>query len=182
MVRCASWTTPIWRGGSSRRAAIPRPRTSCAAGSDGASGCTGCGISATGGRGPGPGGPAHRLAGPAGRPPAGAGAAGVVRIGDVPDGRAGDPTRRRAPGEAASRSTGGEIPKAVPPREPEPELGRLAECLDGLPARERSVILMTFYDASSGDETARALGVSTGNARVIRHRALARLRSCLEAV
>jgi RNA polymerase sigma-70 factor (ECF subfamily) len=74
------------------------------------------------------------------------------------------------------------ISAMVPAPEPEPELGRLAECLDGLPARERSVILMTFYDASSGDETARALGVSAGNARVIRHRALARLRNCLEAV
>jgi RNA polymerase sigma-70 factor (ECF subfamily) len=74
------------------------------------------------------------------------------------------------------------VPKAVPPREPEPELGRLAACLDGLPPRERSVILMTFYDASSGDETARGLGVTVGNARVIRHRALARLRACLEAV
>jgi RNA polymerase sigma-70 factor (ECF subfamily) len=74
------------------------------------------------------------------------------------------------------------IPKSEPPREPEPELGRLAECLDGLPARERSVILMTFYDAADGDETARALGVSSGSARVIRHRALARLRTCLEAV
>jgi RNA polymerase sigma-70 factor (ECF subfamily) len=64
---------------------------------------------------------------------------------------------------------------------PEPDLGRLAQCLDGLPARERSIILMTFYDASSGDETARTLGVSAGNARVIRHRALTRLRACLEA-
>ena len=73
------------------------------------------------------------------------------------------------------------IPTAAAPQELAP-LDRLAGCLDGLPARERSVILMTFYDETSGDETARTLGLSLGNIRVVRHRALARLRSCMEAV
>ena len=73
------------------------------------------------------------------------------------------------------------LPVAESPREPQPEIDRLADCLDALPARERSVILMTFYDESSGDETARSLGLSPGNTRVIRHRALTRLRDCMEA-
>jgi RNA polymerase sigma-70 factor (ECF subfamily) len=40
---------------------------------------------------------------------------------------------------------------------------------------------MTFYDGRSAAEVAGEFGLSEGNVRVIRHRSLARLRSCLTA-
>ena len=56
---------------------------------------------------------------------------------------------------------------------------RLASCLDRLSERERSVVLMTFYEDRQADEVAGLLGLSAGNVRVIRHRALGRLRHCV---
>jgi RNA polymerase sigma-70 factor, ECF subfamily len=41
------------------------------------------------------------------------------------------------------------------------------------------VVLMTFFADKSGDEVAKELGLSAGNVRVVRHRALARLRACM---
>ncbi|MBL0159343.1 MAG: sigma-70 family RNA polymerase sigma factor [Bryobacterales bacterium] len=57
--------------------------------------------------------------------------------------------------------------------------GRLAECLARLGERERSVVVMTFFSERTGGEVAGFLGVSEGHVRVIRHRALGRLRMCL---
>lgn len=56
---------------------------------------------------------------------------------------------------------------------------RLADCVDRLPERDRAVVVMTFYDERRADEVANALGLSAGNVRVIRHRALSRLRDCV---
>jgi RNA polymerase sigma-70 factor (ECF subfamily) len=61
------------------------------------------------------------------------------------------------------------------------DLDALARCLEQLAERERSVVVMTFYDEQSGDAVAGALGLSPANVRVIRHRALGRLRGCLTA-
>jgi len=68
------------------------------------------------------------------------------------------------------------------PAFPEPSLdtGRLAECLGRLAERERSVIVMTFYEEQSSGTVAGALGLSNENVRVIRHRALGRLRKCMD--
>jgi len=74
----------------------------------------------------------------------------------------------------------GDVPFANPFSSPPLDLEQLGRCLGGLGERERSVIVMTFYDEKSGDEVAGFLGVSSANVRVIRHRALARLRSCME--
>jgi RNA polymerase sigma-70 factor (ECF subfamily) len=63
--------------------------------------------------------------------------------------------------------------------EPAPDLDRLAECLGRLAERERSVVVMTFYDEHSSETVAAALGLSNENVRVIRHRALGRLRKCM---
>jgi RNA polymerase sigma-70 factor, ECF subfamily len=57
---------------------------------------------------------------------------------------------------------------------------QLAHCLELLPMRDRTVILLTFYADRDGDEIAAELRLSSSNVRVIRHRALARLESCLE--
>lgn len=56
---------------------------------------------------------------------------------------------------------------------------RLARCLDGLSERERTVLVMTFYEDKQAAEVADALGLSAGNVRVIRHRGLERLRGCV---
>lgn len=57
---------------------------------------------------------------------------------------------------------------------------RLRNCLQRLPERERTVLVMTFFDDSDADEVARVTGITAGNARVIRHRGIERLRRCLE--
>ena len=57
---------------------------------------------------------------------------------------------------------------------------RLAACLAALPARDRTVVALTFYAESSADEIAAELGTSAGHVRVLRHRALGRLHDCLE--
>jgi RNA polymerase sigma-70 factor (ECF subfamily) len=67
---------------------------------------------------------------------------------------------------------------------PEPrvfEAERLAGCLEALAERERSVVLLTFFADKAGDEVGKELGLSAGNVRVIRHRALGRLRECMGA-
>jgi RNA polymerase sigma factor (sigma-70 family) len=56
---------------------------------------------------------------------------------------------------------------------------QLAACLEALAERERTVVSLTFFADKSGDEVAKELGLSAGNVRVIRHRALARLRACM---
>jgi RNA polymerase sigma-70 factor (ECF subfamily) len=64
-----------------------------------------------------------------------------------------------------------------------PELGvdRLDGCLGRLPVRDRMIVVATFYAEQSGDEIAAELAISPANVRVIRHRALEKLRTCLEA-
>ena len=58
---------------------------------------------------------------------------------------------------------------------------RLARCVGALKERERSVIVMTYYDETSAMETGRSLGLSEANVRVIRHRAIKQLRACMGA-
>lgn len=56
---------------------------------------------------------------------------------------------------------------------------RLADCLEGLGERERSVIVMSFYDEQATKQVADFLGVPASSVRVIRHRALVHLRECM---
>lgn len=58
---------------------------------------------------------------------------------------------------------------------------RVAECLQRLPERERSVLVMSFYEDRPADDVAGMLGLSAGNVRVIRHRGIAKLRICIES-
>jgi RNA polymerase sigma-70 factor (ECF subfamily) len=51
-------------------------------------------------------------------------------------------------------------------------LARLAE-------RERMVVLLTLYGEKTATEVGVELGVKEGNVRVIRHRAIERLRTCM---
>ena len=56
---------------------------------------------------------------------------------------------------------------------------QLTRCIQNLKERERSVIVMTFYDEQTSADVARFLGVSEANVRVIRHRAIHQLRDCM---
>ena len=58
---------------------------------------------------------------------------------------------------------------------------RLAGCLGALSERERSVVVLSFFADKQADEVGEELALSGGNVRVIRHRALARLRACMGA-
>ncbi|HEX6020281.1 MAG TPA: sigma-70 family RNA polymerase sigma factor [Burkholderiaceae bacterium] len=57
---------------------------------------------------------------------------------------------------------------------------RVAHCLERLPERERAVLVMSFYDEQPADAVGRALGLSAGNVRVIRHRGIDKLRRCVD--
>ena len=87
-------------------------------------------------------------------------------------------TRRRA----ALLETWGDAAEAFEAPEPlalDPD--RLAACLDALPERERSVVVLSFFADTGADELGAQLSLTPGNVRVIRHRALARLRRCMGA-
>ena len=56
---------------------------------------------------------------------------------------------------------------------------RLAACLEALSERERSVVVMSFFADKPADQVGAELGITGGNVRVIRHRALGRLRDCM---
>ena len=58
---------------------------------------------------------------------------------------------------------------------------QLARCVQTLKERERTVVVLTFYDEQSAAEAAGFLGISEGNVRVIRHRAIQQLRACMGA-
>jgi RNA polymerase sigma-70 factor (ECF subfamily) len=77
----------------------------------------------------------------------------------------------------------GRFPDAFP-RQAEPDSllldrERLQACLDRLAARERTVLVLTFYAEQASGEIGRRLGLSTENVRVVRHRAFVRLRDCV---
>jgi RNA polymerase sigma-70 factor, ECF subfamily len=71
----------------------------------------------------------------------------------------------------------------VPVPSPAPLIddNQLARCVQALNERERSVVVMTFYDEQTAAQTARFLGTSEANVRVIRHRAIQQLRACMGA-
>jgi RNA polymerase sigma-70 factor (ECF subfamily) len=69
----------------------------------------------------------------------------------------------------------------VPPPAAAPAIDghQLRRCVEALKERERSVVVLTFYDEQTSREAARALGLSEANVRVIRHRALKQLHACM---
>ena len=73
----------------------------------------------------------------------------------------------------------GDVPAGMAEREPRLDDARLLHCLECLPERERSILVMTFYDDRPAGDVAAQLGLSEVNVRVIRHRALERLRRCV---
>ena len=59
------------------------------------------------------------------------------------------------------------------------DIDRLEACLARLAERERMVVLLTFYAERTAGDVGKELGVKEGNVRVIRHRAVERLRACM---
>jgi RNA polymerase sigma-70 factor (ECF subfamily) len=76
---------------------------------------------------------------------------------------------------------GPESLQPVMPKMPDLDEQRLAGCMQSLKERERTVVILTFYDEQSGADVGRFLGVTEANVRVIRHRALQQLRGCMGA-
>ncbi|HVB98310.1 MAG TPA: sigma-70 family RNA polymerase sigma factor [Candidatus Dormibacteraeota bacterium] len=74
-----------------------------------------------------------------------------------------------------------ELPVSVQPSTPHLDHEQLARCMEGLKERERTAIVMTFYDERTGGDVASLLGISEANLRVIRHRAIHQLRECMGA-
>ena len=72
-----------------------------------------------------------------------------------------------------------DVPMADPATSPRLERARLLACLERLSERERSVLVMTFYDDQPARDVGAALALSEANVRVIRHRGLERLRTCM---
>lgn len=73
-----------------------------------------------------------------------------------------------------------EMEQATAPVEPH-DRDRLFGCLDALAERERAIVVMSYYAERSAAEIADELTMTTVNVRVVKHRALAHLRDCLEA-
>jgi len=59
------------------------------------------------------------------------------------------------------------------------DLGRLRDCLSRLAARERAVLVETFYEERPSAAIASRLGITSENVRTVRHRAFARVRDCV---
>jgi RNA polymerase sigma-70 factor, ECF subfamily len=87
-------------------------------------------------------------------------------------------SRRGRPDVPVSEA-GDELP-AVEPREPDPfASGRLARCLEALAERERTIVVLTYYGEQDSADIATTLGLAAGHVRVLRHRAIGRLRTCM---
>ena len=61
------------------------------------------------------------------------------------------------------------------------DLTALIRCVGALDPRSRQVVMLSFNEERTADEIATQLAISSANVRVLRHRAIASLRRCLEA-
>jgi RNA polymerase sigma-70 factor (ECF subfamily) len=57
----------------------------------------------------------------------------------------------------------------------------LVRCMSALDDRGRQVVMLSFNEERPTDEIAALLATTPGNVRVVRHRAIAALRRCLDA-
>ena len=62
------------------------------------------------------------------------------------------------------------------------DLDQLEGCLAQLSDRERTVVFLTFYGERTAAAVASEIGATEGHVRVIRHRAVARLRICVTSL
>lgn len=90
-----------------------------------------------------------------------------------------DLRRGAARRERLLQKYGEDLPIADIASAPRLDHERVERCLETLTERERSVLVMTFHEDKDAAEVGRMLGLAPGNVRVIRHRALDRLRDCV---
>jgi RNA polymerase sigma-70 factor (ECF subfamily) len=83
--------------------------------------------------------------------------------------------------ERLLQTFGEDVPAVDPSNAPALDHERLRNCLERLVERDRSVLVLSFYDERPTRAVGTELGLSESNVRVIRHRALQRLRDCVEA-
>jgi RNA polymerase sigma-70 factor (ECF subfamily) len=87
---------------------------------------------------------------------------------------------RRRGARLESLETNDRVTETLNVPAPEPiDRERLAARLAALPERERSVLVMTYFEEATAAEIGAALGIDPGHVRVVRHRALTRLRQTL---
>jgi len=67
----------------------------------------------------------------------------------------------------------------APPTEVTLEIMRLEDCLTELSQRARQAVWLSYGELLSHAEVSTRLGISEGNARVLRHRALSTLKQCV---
>jgi RNA polymerase sigma-70 factor (ECF subfamily) len=75
----------------------------------------------------------------------------------------------------------GDLPLADLHVAPRLDHERVVRCLERLAERERTVLVLSFYDEQPAEDVGRHLGLSAGNVRVIRHRGIDKLRRCVDA-
>jgi RNA polymerase sigma-70 factor (ECF subfamily) len=69
----------------------------------------------------------------------------------------------------------------VAPTEPTVDQAQVTECLNSLPPRDRTLLILTFYAEKKASDIASTFQMAAGAVRVARHRALTRLRDCVMA-
>ena len=74
---------------------------------------------------------------------------------------------------------GADLPTPAQSSMPDFDHKQLTRCVEHLKERDRTVIVMSFYDERVCADVAGFLGVSEANVRVIRHRAIRQLRECM---
>lgn len=92
----------------------------------------------------------------------------------VMDMKRGAARQRRVAEEAASAMPAWYVPSTAGA-----DRMRVEMCLQGLEPRELAIVVGTFAYDRDADEMGRALALTPGNVRVIRHRALAKLQACV---
>ncbi len=97
--------------------------------------------------------------------------------------RAIDEVRRRTPLSIEDAPQALEVPAEGPDpleaAQQSTELQRLQDCLQGLEAERREIVLLAYYTGLSRDEIAQRFGHPVGTIKVWLHRSLAQLRKCL---
>jgi RNA polymerase sigma-70 factor (ECF subfamily) len=89
---------------------------------------------------------------------------------------------RELDGRTTSDTALAEIAAWDPAHAPERlDAAALVRCMAALDDRGRQVVMMSFNDERPTEEIATLLATTPGNVRVVRHRAIAALRRCLDA-
>jgi len=88
--------------------------------------------------------------------------------------------RMREREERIALAPHGEVDVAFVPDQEPVDTAILVRCIAELDPRSRLVVHMSFFQERSAEEIATKLATTTGNVRVLRHRAVADLRRCVD--